>query len=110
METVGKWVFTVKDCNDDEFFVSPDGRAIDYEEAKYCAFVGVESEAADECDRRSNEWEEQTGDIALSCSYSTILVGNDDTEFWEKVHKIAKQVEEWPQWKKEGWAVLDKRT
>jgi hypothetical protein len=28
--------------------------------------------------------------------------------FWEYVEKTAKQVDAWPQWKKEGWAVLDK--
>lgn len=34
---------------------------------------------------------------------------NDDLEFWNSVEKIAKTVDEWPDWKKEGWAVLDKR-
>lgn len=33
----------------------------------------------------------------------------EEKEFWEKVEEIAKQVDEWPQWKKEGWAILDMR-
>jgi hypothetical protein len=33
----------------------------------------------------------------------------DDREFWISVEKIAKSVDKWPDWKKEGWAALDKR-
>ncbi len=33
----------------------------------------------------------------------------DDSQFWADVKEIASQVDQWPQWKKEGWAALDKR-
>jgi hypothetical protein len=33
----------------------------------------------------------------------------DDNNFWGAVKKIAETVDNWPEWKKEGWAVLDKR-
>jgi hypothetical protein len=33
----------------------------------------------------------------------------DERELWKFAERTAKQVETWPVWKKEGWAVLDKR-
>ena len=33
-----------------------------------------------------------------------------EDEFWESVHEIAQEVESWPEWKKEGWAVIDRRS
>lgn len=33
----------------------------------------------------------------------------DERELWEFAERTAKRVETWPDWKKEGWAVLDRR-
>jgi hypothetical protein len=33
----------------------------------------------------------------------------DERELWEFAERTAKKVEDWPAWKKEGWAVLDGR-
>jgi hypothetical protein len=32
----------------------------------------------------------------------------DESALWEFADRTAEQVESWPDWKKEGWAVLDK--
>lgn len=34
---------------------------------------------------------------------------NDERELWEFAERTARRVETWPDWKKEGWVVLDKR-
>lgn len=48
-----------------------------------------------------------------SCDYGTkgCIINHQEEErvFWEEIERIAKSVDEWPEWKKEGWAVLDKR-
>lgn len=33
----------------------------------------------------------------------------DERELWEFAERTAKRVETWPDWKKEGWVVLDRR-
>lgn len=33
----------------------------------------------------------------------------EEDKFWKEVEKIAKSVDKWPTWKKEGWAILDRR-
>lgn len=33
----------------------------------------------------------------------------DESALWLFADKVAKEVESWPNWKKEGWAVLDKK-
>lgn len=30
-------------------------------------------------------------------------------ELWEFCERTAREVDKWPAWKREGWAVLDKR-
>jgi hypothetical protein len=33
----------------------------------------------------------------------------EDIIFWKAVEDIARSVDNWPDWKKEGWAIIDKR-
>jgi hypothetical protein len=33
----------------------------------------------------------------------------DERELWEFAERTARKVESWPDWKKEGWAVLERR-
>jgi hypothetical protein len=48
-----------------------------------------------------------------TCEYGTrgCTVNHTEAErlFFEEIERIAKSVDEWPEWKKEGWAILDRR-
>lgn len=61
-----RWLFSVVG-DDHEVFLNENGLAVDYSDAQ--EWIGDDREAADECERRSDLYEELTGGLVLKVKY-----------------------------------------
>lgn len=58
-----RWVFSVTDCNGDEFYLDENGKEADQSDAK--EHVATDTDAATEGDRRADLWEKEQSAVAL---------------------------------------------
>jgi hypothetical protein len=61
-----RWIFSIVD-DDREVFLNENGLAIDYSDAQ--EWIGDDREAAEECERRADLYEELTGGLVLKVKY-----------------------------------------
>lgn len=62
-----RWIFSLIDYDDNETYLDESGKEIDYSEA--ADWIGTDTEAAMECDRRSDAWEERYDALAAKITY-----------------------------------------
>jgi hypothetical protein len=61
-----RWIFSVVD-DDHEVFLNENGLPVDYSDAQ--EWIGDDREAADECERRADLYEELIGGLVLKVKY-----------------------------------------
>jgi hypothetical protein len=66
-----RWLFSVVD-DDHEVFLNENGLAVDYSDAQ--EWIGDDREAADECERRADLYEELSGKLVLKIKHHSIGV------------------------------------